>query len=63
MTKHAGRSFAIGRENVVYAQLKKVNGMNREKATNYLREAFSQHKVRSQFEWTVDISYIKTFLK
>ena len=56
--KHAGRSHMLGLEQQVIKQLCKVNKMSQQEANAYLVESFKKWSQRSQYQWTIDISYL-----
>ncbi len=59
MTKHIGRSIAIGAEKICYTQLAKVNKWSMEQIQKHIVESFEVHKERSKYEWTLDISILE----
>ena len=63
MTKHVGLSQMRGQMGVVINQLMKVNGMNRNETLALIDDAFRQWESRSQYDWTLNISYLDTYLK
>lgn len=60
--KHAGYSISQGKEELIIKQLEKVNNINRNSAINLIDEAFMLHEKRSNYEWNVDISYLKNYI-
>lgn len=60
--KHPGLASIKGETEIVIRQLMKVNGMTRQEANKYLSHSFDIFDFRSQFKWTLDISYINTYL-
>jgi hypothetical protein len=58
MTKHIGRAMAMGRENICYSQLAKVNNWTKEQIQKHVLSSFELHKERSKYEWTLDLSLI-----
>lgn len=60
--KHPGLAGMRGETETVIKQLMKVNYMTREEAKSYLKESFKIFNERSQYDWTLDITYLDTYL-
>lgn len=60
--KHPGLAGIKGETELVINQLVKVNNISRNQAEAYLRESFRIWEARSQFEWTLDLSYLDFYL-
>lgn len=58
MAKHIGRAFAIGKQAEIFNHLQEINGWDHKTLVNYLAEIFTEHKIRSQQIWTLDLSYL-----
>jgi len=61
--KHAGLAQVRGLIENVISHMVKVNGISRIHVGQILIQAFDEYHRRSQYEWTVDISYIEDYLK
>lgn len=63
--KHLGFAFHANGGKFKWAaieQLKKVNNLSQTEADQYIEEVFEDWNQRSEYEWTVDISFLeKTF--
>lgn len=57
--KHIGRSFAIGKGDLVMAHLMTVNGWGEDEAALYIEGAFEVWQRRSAEDWTLDISWMQ----
>lgn len=57
--KHIGRSFAIGRKDIVINKLMDINNWSEEKTLEIISEAFEINKERSKHNWKLDISLLK----
>ncbi len=60
--KHPGLAQIKGESEIVISQLMKVNEISRNKAMEYLTEAFNLYHMRSEHEWTLDITYLENTL-
>lgn len=58
MVKHIGRSIAIGKEDVCYRQLSKVNKWTQSQIQKHIVESFDKHKLLSKHQWKLDISML-----
>lgn len=58
LVKHIGRAIAIGKERDCRRQLAIVNGWTKELIDNHINEAYETHRMRSEHEWTLDISIL-----
>lgn len=58
MTKHIGRSIAIGKEIKCFKQLNKVNKWTQKEIDDHIQEAFKNHKILSKIKWDLDISIL-----
>ena len=56
--KHIGRAIAIGKEKECFAQMAKVNKWSPKQIEDHIVESFRQHKERSKFQWSLDISIL-----
>jgi len=66
MSKHIGRTLSVSAEHVqdrVLAHIMRVNHWSEDLLLRELESAFAVHAQRSQFEWTVDISFIDSWLE
>lgn len=61
--KHVGLAQINGEEDIVINQLIKVNGCSKKEAINQIEEAFKLWRVRSQYEWQLDINYLNEYIK
>lgn len=59
LTKHIGRAMAMGRENLCYTQLAKVNKWTQKQIQEHVLSSFELHKERSKHEWELDISMLE----
>jgi len=59
--KHPGLAQINGESQIVLDQLRKVNGMDREEAMEYIDGAFDEWRKRSEHKWTLDISFLDTY--
>jgi len=60
--KHIGRLAAVEGQKAMQAALwhmQKVNGWSPKKAREHLKESEMVHRERSQFNWTVDLSWLE----
>lgn len=60
--KHMGLAEINGKKEEATRHLGKVNGWTKEDASLYVEAAFEQYYKRSEKEWKIDISYIKSYL-
>jgi len=58
MVKHIGRSIAIGKVDVCYRQLSKVNKWTQSQIQKHIVESFDKHKLLSKHQWKLDISML-----
>lgn len=63
MVKHVGLSQMRGQMGLVVKQLMKVNGITQPQTLALIDDAFNEWANRSQYEWTLDISYLDTYVK
>lgn len=56
--KHLGRAIAIGKQDVCFAQLAKVNNWTIRQITEHITTSFELHAERSKYEWTLDLSLL-----
>ena len=56
--KHIGRAIAMGRHQLVYKQLMKVNKWTPKQVENYILKCFEIQKERSEYQWSLDISLL-----
>ncbi len=61
--KHLGRTYSVGLGRSAVQQLCKVNFMTVEQVGEYIDSVFIQWHKRSEFDWTVDLEYIETYLE
>lgn len=57
-TKHLGRAYAIGIQDVVLAHMREVNGWSESETLKYITECFDKHAERSKHKWSLDISVL-----
>lgn len=60
-TKHVGLAQLNGEEEIVIKQLMKVNKITRDDTVEYIEKSFEIWRERSEFDWKVDIEYIKEY--
>jgi hypothetical protein len=58
MVKHIGRSIAIGKVDICYRQLAKVNKWTQSQIQKHIVESFDKHKLLSKHQWILDISML-----
>lgn len=58
MAKHIGRTFAIGKQAEIFKHLQEINNWDHKTLVNYLGDVFTEHKIRSQQMWTLDLTYL-----
>jgi hypothetical protein len=58
--KHIGRAIAIGKQEVCFQQLAKVNKWTEKEIQEHIVASFQLHKERSKHQWTLDISLLRT---
>ena len=56
--KHIGRAIAMGRANIAYQQLAKVNKWSPQQIQEHVEKSFEIYKERSKNEWSLDISML-----
>lgn len=61
--KHPGLASINGEGEIVIQQLMKVNKMTRDEVKRYSKKSFQKWNERNEFEWELDISYIKKYMK
>lgn len=59
--KHLGFAFSKGWKWPAISQLCKVNQWSKAEALSYVEAVFEDWNERSQYDWTVDISYLQQF--
>lgn len=57
--KHLGRAMRLGNGDRAIAHLCRVNGWSPTRAEAYCMKVFQIWRLRSQMQWTLDISYLK----
>lgn len=62
MVKHPGLAQKNGKLDVVIKQLMKVNSQSFEQAVDELDKSFAVWRQRSEHKWTVDTSFLETYL-
>lgn len=58
--KHLGRAEATGNLERAVTHLQRVNGWDDDTTYEYVVAAFARWRYRSQFRWTLDISWLET---
>lgn len=58
--KHFGFAASQGREEKALTHLMRVNQINREEAAAYVTQVFLLWEARSQYKWTVDLSWLNS---
>lgn len=58
-TKHWGFAITHGMEDIVRKQILLINGWKNEDVDKYIKEAFTIFNYRSQYDWTLDLSYLQ----
>ena len=61
--KHPGLAQMNGKLHEVLDQLTKVNQITLEEASKMLEEAFAIWRKRSQYDWTLDLKFLETYLQ
>lgn len=56
--KHIGRAIAIGKQEVCFQQLGKINQWTPQEVLDHVTASFEQHKERSKHQWTLDLSIL-----
>lgn len=56
--KHIGRAMAMGNQNECFSHLAKVNKWVPEQIIEHIEYSFIQHKERSKYQWTLDLSIL-----
>ena len=56
--KHIGRAIAIGKQEVCFQQLVKINKWTEEQARQHVLASFDLHKERSKHQWKLDLSLL-----
>ena len=59
MVKHIGFAYLNGNGEKAKEQLKKINKLQEYEANHYISKAFDIHNKRSQYEWTINLDYLK----
>ena len=59
--KHMGYARVIGKYEEAVKHFMKVNGLKRKEADLHIEEAFSLHRERSNWDWTLDLSLLKRY--
>jgi hypothetical protein len=59
MTKHFGRSSAVGKQAEVFKHMEKVNGWNHKECLKHLAEAMMLFVERSKMKWLLDIKILE----
>lgn len=59
MAKHIGRTFAIGKQALIFKHIEKINQWEHKEVVEYLGEVFMEHRIRSQQIWTLNLDYLK----
>ena len=59
LVKHFGRACSIGKKDYALAHLMKVNNWDSPKADTYIQTVFKTWHQRSQYSWTLDLSYLE----
>lgn len=57
--KHIGRAIAMGRAEVAYNHLMKVNKWSPKQVEKHILDSFTIHNERSKYEWDLDISILE----
>jgi hypothetical protein len=60
-SKHMGFASATGRSAQARTHLARVNGWSMDSVELYLEAEFEQWSIRSQHEWTLDLSWLEQF--
>lgn len=60
--KHIGRTIATGRYLNIKKHLSSVNNWNKEQTENYINKVFEIWKNRSNYEWTLDLTWLNNFI-
>jgi hypothetical protein len=61
--KHPGLAKLRGEGKLVEDQLMNINNWSRNQAIEYLINSFNTWEIRSQYQWTIDISFINNYIK
>lgn len=56
--KHIGRAIAMGRQEICFKQLIKINNWTKEQVMEHVTASFELHKERSKHQWTLDLSIL-----
>jgi len=59
LTKHIGRAMAMGREQICYTQMIKVNKWTQKQIDDHIIASFEVHKERSKHKWELDITLLE----
>ncbi|MEO8286113.1 MAG: HNH endonuclease signature motif containing protein [Chloroflexota bacterium] len=59
--KHMGHASSVGRAGQARAHLARVNGWSMDSVELYLEAQFEQWSRRSQYEWSLDLSWLQQF--
>lgn len=62
-SKHVGLAQMNGELDIVVNQLMKVNGITEKEAFDYINKSFDIWSKRSNFEWTLNIDYLKEYMQ
>lgn len=61
--KHIGLAQVNGEYDMVFKHLKKVNGIDDNKANCYIEDVFEEWKWKSRHNWVLDIEYLNEYKK
>ncbi len=61
-SKHVGLAQINNEEHIVINQLMKVNNISKNDALNYIKESFNIWRERNKHNWTLDISFIDSYI-
>jgi 5-methylcytosine-specific restriction endonuclease McrA len=56
--KHIGRSTYMGKKEVMFEHLSKINNWNLNETTQHVDEAYEINKMRSEHKWELDLTLI-----
>ena len=59
--KHMGYASSVGRAGQARAHLARINGWSMDDVESYLEIQFEQWSRRSQYEWSLDLSWLRQF--
>lgn len=57
--KHIGLAYIRNRGLIAKDHFKKINNLQDYEASQFIDKAFKKHKKRSQYHWTLDLSWLK----